>query len=756
MPQRFVFFAPCTRGAERLLADELAALGVRGVRSVRAGASFVADLPTGYRVLLWSRLASRLLMRVAEVPAATADDLYGALLAVPWDEHMRADGTLSVDASGTNEALRNTQFTAVRVKDAVCDRFRERFGRRPSVDPRDPDLRINVAVRGEKATVSLDLAGEPLHRRGYRKQGEQVEAPLKETLAAAVLMFAGWTTDTTEARPFWDPLCGSGTLAIEAAMIAGDVAPGFLRRRWGFDRWLGHDSDAWAGLREEAADRREAGASRIGEFRASDADPRAVAIAEACVRRAGLDGRINIVRADIGQAAPPRGTGGLLAVNPPWGERLSDRSQLAPLYARIATAYGRAAAEWSLAVISPDPGVAAGVGAQPFATMELSSGPVTATVGVYRGELVPGTREGSASGQGGSAQGRREASVAGAQGAARAAGRGSIEIPSGQLEPFVNRLRKMDKHYSTWARRAGVSCFRVYDADLPDFAVAVDRYKGAGPDEGREWVHVAEYAAPAEVDEDRATARLDAAMQVIPEVLGVDPSTVFLKRRERQRGTAQYERVSKRGATGTVAEAGLLFEVNLSDYLDTGLFLDHRDTRAWVGGLSEGKSFLNLFAYTGTATVHAAAAGATSTTTVDLSATYLEWAARNMALNGFTGPEHVRVRADVTEWLRAPERSADSFDVIFCDPPTFSTSKRMDQTFDVQRDHVAVITHAARMLADGGVLVFSCNRRKFTLDSEALEQAGLSVRDVTARTIPKDFERRPRVHSCWTIEHAAR
>jgi 23S rRNA (guanine2445-N2)-methyltransferase / 23S rRNA (guanine2069-N7)-methyltransferase len=322
-------------------------------------------------------------------------------------------------------------------------------------------------------------------------------------------------------------------------------------------------------------------------------------------------------------------------------------------------------------------------------------------------------------------------------------------------EAFANRLHKMARHYEKWARKAGISCYRVYDADLPDYAVAIDLYAGAGPDEGRRWVHVAEYAPPRGVDPGRAERRLDDVVAIVPEVLGVDAGDVFLKTRQRQRGSSQYERVARSGVVGIVGEGGLLFELNFSDYLDTGLFLDHRLTRAWLAELASGARFLNLFAYTGTATVYAASGGAEETTTVDLSATYSSWAERNLERNGFGGPKHRGVKADVLQWIDAASRNdAERFDLIFCDPPTFSNSKRMRETWDVQRDHVSLLTRTAELLAPQGTLVFSCNRRKFELDTAALAEAGLTCVNVTARTIPKDFERRVGVHTCWTIRRS--
>ncbi len=737
MTELLEFFAPCPRGTERFLADELRELKCARIRPLVSGVSFAGDLATAYRALLWSRIASRVLLTLARVPAATADELYAAVGELPWEDHVRANGTIAVDATGTNEALRNTQFTAVRVKDAIADRFTARYGRRPNVDTAAPDLLVNVVVRAERATISIDLAGEPLHRRGYREAGVQVAAPMKETLAAAVLAAAGWRDIARAGGSFLDPLCGSGTLAIEAALVAGDVAPGLTRRRWGFEGWLRHDADAWAAVLADAERRRDAGMASVRPISGSDSDARAIEIARAAARRAGLEGVVRFERRPL-SALPPAlqdVAHGLVATNPPYGERIQAHEGLPALYADLARVLAEGGyAGWTLAVITPDESLERGLGMRAERTHDLYNGRILSPVRVF-------------------VVGRSEPLAAVPR--AGVAASGAPEVPAAlppDAQAFANRLRKMAKHHEKWARRSGIGCYRVYDADLPDYAVAIDVYAGSGPDEGKRWAHVAEYAPPPGIDPDRAARRLEDVRAIVPEVLGVAPADVFVKTRQRQRGTAQYERVSEKSVTGVVSEGGLLFEVNFSDYLDTGLFLDHRLTREWIRELAPGTRFLNLFAYTGTASVYAAAGGASATTTVDLSATYLSWAERNLVRNGFSGPNHRRVREDVLRWIDAAGATpAERFELIFCDPPTFSNSKRMAETWDVQRDHVRLIESTAKLLAPGGLLVFSCNRKGFAMDVAALDAAGLACEDVTARTIPRDFERRPGVHACWTV-----
>ena len=311
-------------------------------------------------------------------------------------------------------------------------------------------------------------------------------------------------------------------------------------------------------------------------------------------------------------------------------------------------------------------------------------------------------------------------------------------------EAFANRLQKNFRHLKKWAKREGVSCWRVYDRDLHDYNVAIDLYES--------WVHVQEYERPPKIDDARAQSRLDFVMETIPSALGVSPGDCFLKVRRRQKGGSQYEKLDERGELREVHEGGHVFLVNFTDYLDTGLFLDHRITRKMLGEMSKGKSFLNLFAYTGSATVYAAKGGAASTTTVDMSNTYLEWAAKNFEANGIVeGSQHELLRADCTVWIPAGGASRRRWDVIFLDPPTFSTSKKMEGTFDVQRDHVPLLRSTAKLLEEDGVLLFSNNLRRFEMEAAAMPE--LTVEDITRRTIPEDFKRHDGIHHAFLIRH---
>jgi len=709
------FFATCPKGLEELLGDELTGLGAREVRPGRAGVSFSGDLETAYRACLWSRLGSRVLMPLAGFTASSPDRLYQGIRELEWEAHLEVRGTLAVDFTVSGApAIGHTQYGAQRVKDAIVDRLRERFGERPSVDRHRPDLRVYLHLRRDQATVGIDLSGESLHRRGYRLEGG--EAPLKENLAAAILVRAGWPGIAEQGGALVDPLCGSGTLLIEAALMAADTAPGLLRTRFGFLGWRGHRQEMWQALLDEARQRREAGGARTIRVLGSDASAQAVARARDNLRRAGVERFVQVRCAELDRSAPPAGGDaglGLVVTNPPYGERLGEEQALGELYRRLGDCLKQSFGGWRAAVFTANPDLGKRMGLRAHKRYRLYNGALPCRLLLLdvhdRDSLTPASRS-----------------------ASRSAGQEMLE----------NRLRKNRKRLARWLGREGIACYRLYDADMPEYNLNVDVYG--------DWVHLQEYAAPSSVDRRAAARRFDEARSAVRAVLDVPEERLAVKVRSRQRGAAQYRRVAREESLLRVGEGECRFLVNLTDFLDTGLFLDHRITRRRIRDAAKGKRFLNLFAYTGTASVCAARGGAASTTSVDLSRTYLEWAGRNLALNGFVeGAQHRLIRADCLAWL---EQERSRYDLIFLDVPTFSNSKRMRESFEVQRDHPALLRSAARRLDAGGLLLFSCNYRRFELEREALEP--LRIRNVTGETIPKDFERSPRVHHCFEIRRA--
>lgn len=708
------FFAVVAPGLEELLQSELAELGATDMSNTQGGVHFQADFPQAYRICLWSRLASRILFPLTRFQVSNFDDLYEGVRKIDWQEHLSVDGSFAVACTTRRSVLKHSKFAALRVKDAVVDWFRDRTGRRPNAAPGQPDLQLFLFLEGADATLYLDLSGESLHRRSYRLEG--AAAPLKETLAAAILLRSEWPQLARAGAPLVDPMCGSGTLVIEAALMAGDVAPGLFRTYFGFCGWRQHQSELWRSLLEEARQRREQGLAGIPPLMGCDRDGAVLKAARENTQRAGLEQLLTLKQVavrDLKNPFPGKSEG-LLVVNPPYGERLGEVRDLGGLYRELGTCWKNEFAGWRAALLTGNPDLAFEVGYRALRKHAFFNGPIACRLLHF--QIAP-EHEQIPTG------GKRSASSA------------ALE----HARMFANRLSKNQRQLQRWASQERISCYRLYDRDLPEYAMAVDRYG--------DLIHVQEYQAPASVAPEKAAERFAAALELLPEALGVPPENVFSKVRRRQKGKTQYQRQAAEGVFHEVEEGGLRFLVNLTDYLDTGLFLDHRPVRAWLRERARGKRFLNLFCYTGTATVHAAAGGARSTTSIDLSATYLEWAQRNLDLNGFRTREHRLVRADCLEWLRSEK---ERYDLIFVDPPTFSNSKRMTGVFDVQRDHVTLIRLALARLAPGGTLIFSTNQRRFRLDDEQLRD--LQIREFGPASVPFDFSRQPRIHRCWILE----
>ncbi|OEC42961.1 23S rRNA (guanine(2445)-N(2))/(guanine(2069)-N(7))-methyltransferase [Pseudomonas sp. 1D4] len=725
MSDRYELFLTCPKSLEGLLLEEVSQLGLEEPREQVAAVRGHGSLETAYRLCLWSRLANRVLLVLARFPVSNADDLYEGVKAVDWHDHLAADGSLAVEFSGHGAGIDNTHFGALKVKDAVVDRLRTSTGQRPSVDKQNPDVRLHLRLEKGEAILSLDLAGHSLHQRGYRLQ--QGAAPLKENLASAILIRAGWPRIAAEGGALADPMCGVGTFLVEAAMMAADVAPNLKRERWGFSNWLGHVPAIWRKLHDEAQVRAEAGLARPPLWiRGYEADPRLIQPARNNIERAGLGAWVKIYQGELAtfEPRPDQNQKGLVISNPPYGERLGDEASLLYLYQNLGERLRQACMGWEAAVFTGAPELGKRMGIRSHKQYAFWNGALPCKlllIKVLPEQFVTGSR-------------RQDSAVEAQPGVAPAAEPARLS-EGGQM--FANRLQKNLKQLGKWARKEGIQCYRLYDADMPEYALAVDLYG--------DWVHVQEYAPPRSIDPEKAQARLLDALAAIPQALQIDPSRVVVKRRERQTGTRQYERQGAEGRFMEVNEGGVKLLVNLTDYLDTGLFLDHRPMRLRIQREAAGKRFLNLFCYTATATVHAAKGGARSTTSVDLSKTYLDWARRNLSLNGFSDKQRLQ-QGDVMAWL---EEDRGEYDLIFIDPPTFSNSKRMEGVFDVQRDHVHLLDLAMARLAPGGVLYFSNNFRKFQLD-EALS-ARYQVSEISAETLDPDFARNGKIHRAWRL-----
>jgi 23S rRNA (guanine2445-N2)-methyltransferase / 23S rRNA (guanine2069-N7)-methyltransferase len=683
-----------------------------------------------YRACLWSRLATRVLLSVSEGPARDSDSLYDTVRAIAWPELIRPGSSIAVSFNGSNDQIRNTRFGAQRSKDAIVDAFKAAGQPAPRVNPEKPDVQIVLRLQREHADIALDMVGESLHRRGYRRSTG--EAPLKENLAAALLLRAGWPALAEQDAALIDPMCGSATLLLEGALMAADIAPALGRTQFGFMHWLGHDAEQWRVIHSEAEGRASRGlTSSMPEIRGYDADPRVVRSAQENIAAAGIGAHVRVSVKPLGEVRKPTHRPlplGLIISNPPYGERIGNKDSLPQLYRHLGELLHDEFSGWQAAILAADLEYGRALGLRSHRQYSFFNGRLPVTL-----LLLDLTNNRLAD---------RAPATAGAP--VRAADPGESDAPSAELSPgaqmFANRLRKNQRKLSAWLKRSGNECYRLYDADMPEYAVAVDRYG--------DWLHVAEYKAPAKVSEEAAAERFQEVRQALPIATGVPPEKIVFKQRQRQRGAAQYQPQAREQSLLTVREGAAKLLVNLHDYLDTGLFLDHRPLRLRIAAESRGRRFLNLFCYSGSATIHAALGGARETVSVDLSNSYLRWLGKNLAINGLSESQHHLERADVLRWLRGSEAR---FDVILLDPPSFSNSKSLPGSFDVQRDHSGLIALAMNHLEPDGVLYFSNNRRKFRLNPQVSER--FACDDITEATLDADFSRRPPPHQCWALRH---
>ncbi|MGC6406148.1 bifunctional 23S rRNA (guanine(2069)-N(7))-methyltransferase RlmK/23S rRNA (guanine(2445)-N(2))-methyltransferase RlmL [Bisgaard Taxon 45] len=709
-------FATTARGFEELLKVELTELGATDCQITQGGVHFYADEETQYRVLLWTRLASRILLPIVTSKVYSDLDLYSAVVGQNWLDYFDEKAHFMVDFNGTNREIRHTQFGAMRVKDGIVDYF-ERAGKpRPNVDKSQPDIRIHAYLNREELVISLDLSGEALHMRGYRE--DTGKAPLRETLAAAIVLRSGWQVGT----PLVDPMCGSGTLLIEAAQMQANIAPQLHRLHWGFDFWKGHNQQAWDKVKGEAIELAEHAfnQNQKANFYGFDLDHRVLQKAKRNAQNAGVAHLIQWQQADVAALKNPfveeKGT---VICNPPYGERLGTTPALIALYSVFGQRLKQQFADWNVSIFSGEPALLDCLRLRSHRQFKAKNGPLDCVQKNYH------------------ISARATASDENTQNLPEI----DRTLSATQVAvDFANRLQKNSKKIEKWARQQGINAYRLYDADLPEYNLAVDRYD--------DHIVVQEYAAPKNIDENKARQRLLDAVTATLQVTGVETNKLILKVRQKQKGTNQYEKLANKGDYFYVNEYGAKLWVNLTDYLDTGLFLDHRLTRKMLGEMAKGKDVLNLFAYTGSATVHMALGGAKSTTTVDMSNTYLNWAEQNLLLNELEGKQHKLIQADCLQWLARCDRQ---FDLIFVDPPTFSNSKRMEDSWDVQRDHIKLMSNLKRILRPNGTIVFSNNKRGFKMDVKGLETLGLSAVDITAKTLPLDFERNKQIHNCWVV-----
>ena len=716
------------------------------------GIEVIGDIENAYRVCLHSRLANRVFCQLKTFKVEDEEELYQGILDVDWNEHFGAENTFAVSATLSRSNLDHTHYASLKIKDAIVDQFRERMDVRPTVERNQPDVHIHINIHKNQAKLSLDLSGESLHKRGYRS--EHSGAPLKEHLAASMIAHAGWHFERAKTHRFIDPMCGSGTFAIEAAMIAANIAPGLDREYFGFLNWNQHDSALWATCLEQAEEQVESAVDT--QIYASDYDANAIRIAKENAERAGVEELINfshqeIASLSIDESIRPN----IIVCNPPYGERLQSEQGLASLYGEIGNSLKRLSPA-EVHIISANPDLLHRLRLSRHYKKTLRNGPIDCLLASFQTAEMQNKVDDDRVTESKDKEGQLTEVKPTETIARQPANLESTDLKDYQIEaitPLLNRLQKNSKHLRRWAKRNEVNCYRVYDADLPEFSFALDVYQSE-VNPAIHWYHLQEYQAPKTIEEKIAESRIELAKQAVKQVFEIEEQYLFCKTKKRQRGKQQHQKQDSQGELFQVREGSASLLINLSDYLDSGLFLDHRLTRQLISNYAYNKSVLNLFCYTGSSGVQAGLGGAKLIVNVDMSTTYLKWAEENFAINQLADDSQYQfLRADVVELLNNPVRYDinQTFDLILLDPPSFSNSSKMIETLDILRDQEDLIGKSMTLLEKDGLLIFFTSKKSFKISPIISEK--YNVKEITRETISEDFKRRPGIHKCWEIRH---
>ncbi|MCR5732514.1 MAG: bifunctional 23S rRNA (guanine(2069)-N(7))-methyltransferase RlmK/23S rRNA (guanine(2445)-N(2))-methyltransferase RlmL [Sphaerochaetaceae bacterium] len=719
-----IYFAQSAANQSDLVAKEALKAGANEVRPTSSGVQFSGSLEAGYRFCLTSRVASRLLMALCfDEDVNSPDELYEKALDFAWENWVSPEKTFAITQTiQMCPWLKNGHFAALRVKDAIVDRIRDKFNQeRPNIDTENPDITFHVHIRASRVIIYVDFSGEGLYKRGYRS--DNLDVSLKEHLAAALLYRTEWYKSVEEGKPgvLLDPFCGTGTIPVEAALMAANIAPGLLRKiPYAFEKFPSFEPETYNKLIDELGDAAEEARDREIKIYASDISRVAVETAKAAALKANVYDLVSFDIKDFTQMEEAPAERGYIVTDPPYGMRVSENTT--KLYTLIGQRMQETFRGWKVSILCGDSELLSNIDMKPDRTNSLYNGGILCQLAHY----YVFTEE------------EKEAFIERAK--QRKAERLSQPLSSG-AEMAYNRIKKNLDQIRPKMEAEGVTCYRIYDADMPEYSAAIDIYEG-------KWVNLQEYAAPSTIEVETAERRLNELVLATERATGIDLENIYVKQRTQQKGKEQYKKLASSNKFYLVNENELKYLVNFTDYLDTGVFLDHRPIRKFIQENSKGKRFLNLFCYTATASLNAAKGGAINTTSVDASATYLDWAHENFRVNGFsTDFDNFFYKSDVMDFLWD---TYDKFDLIFCDPPTFSNSKMRD-TFDVQRDHVRLIEACMMHLEKDGLLIFSNNFRRFKMDERILEK--FSVEDISKETIGKDFERDMKIHQCYLIRN---
>jgi 23S rRNA (guanine2445-N2)-methyltransferase / 23S rRNA (guanine2069-N7)-methyltransferase len=743
--------AACAFGLEAIVRRELQGLGIEASIDEPGRIHFRGTRETICQTNIWLRTADRVLIRVAQFPAADFDALFETVRGLPWGEFLPLDAAFPVTGRSIKSTLSSVPACQRAVKRAIVDALR-RDHHSETLPETGAEHKVDVALLKDTATITIDTTGRSLHRRGYRTQVSL--APLKETLAAALVMLSYWKPG----RPLIDPFCGSGTIPIEAARLGRNMAPG-IDREFAAQAWEEFPKDLWADARQQARDVQLPALEE--KLLGMDIDGRVLQLARENAARASVADDIHFQTGAMVRLTSRRRFGCLIT-NPPYGQRIDDR-ELEQTYRSIPEVLAKLPT-WSHYFLTAYPGFERIVGRQADRRRKLYNGRIECTYFQFQGPkpvvdrsnpdhaaadsaatgpaatVASGERDGASDSDGDDAGGGKIPATRPYVHALGPAAFGQLtEQAQQQAELFAARLRKRAKHLRRWPTKRGITCYRLYERDVPEIPLVVDRYE--------DHLHISEYERPHDRDPAQHSNWLDLMARTAAQELQIPKLNVHLKRRRRQRGKTQHEKVDQTGAMTEVGEGGLRFLVNLDDYVDTGLFLDHRTTRQMVREAAHDATFLNLFSYTGSFTVYAAAGGARRTVSVDLSSAYRDWARQNMRLNGFSGDEHRFVASDVGSFIRE-HAAGEMYDLVVVDPPTFSNSKRTDHDWNLQTDCMPLLQDLLPLVRKGGMIFFSNNFRRFKFDPSELPAS--EVHEISKQTVPEDFRNR-RIHRCWRI-----
>ena len=701
-------YASCPKHLELLLKDELITLGAENVAEKLSGVLFNASAEVLMRSLLWSRLANRILVLINQIKVNDAKELYDAIYQTDWlDQVNLTPRTLAINFKGVNKELRNTQYSSQVVKDAICDRIREVTNNRPDIVKSNADLSVSVVLKNRQILVYQDISGRSLHLRGYRQS--LTAAPLKENLAAAVLIRANWPELSKQNHNLIDPMCGSGTFLTEGYLIACDIAPGLTNPKYCVDSWRYFDEDTWNELLFEAKTRMIAGIDDFkGQIIGADHHKDSVKITEEHAYQLNAEDKIQCQYKTFDNFSIPA-KNNLIVCNPPYGVRL--KKNVDATWRQLGQWMADKALGSKAAIMTHAKNQGFLLGFRATKSWKLMNGDLLITLITF--DIDSNAKLNAPQGQ-------------------------KHALPE-TAQMVANRIKKNLAKLKKWINKEGINCYRVYDADIPEYAVAIDVYNNH--------VNIQEYKAPKTIPEKKTKKRLEDAVLGAQVALNVKNDKVHIKTRQKQASNNQYERRVVDSADMIVHEQDRKYLVNLEKYLDTGLFLDHRWIRNYIQENSRGKSLLNLFSYTGSVTVAAVMGGATKTTSVDSSKTYLNWAKENFKINRVDLYKHKLIRNDVLEYLSS---CSHKFDIVFVDPPTYSNSHSRETDWDVQRDHKQMLLACKRVLSPQGEIIFSNNYRKFVLDADLSDY--FSIKDLTKQSVSPDFIKSKIKRVCYQLK----